>query len=107
MRDRENGDFAGCFGAKANLMDNVALFSRNGCNLCERAEDLVAIYFPKCHVFDVDADELHRQLYGIRVPVLVVGGEVVLEGPISETDVMKMAQSLRAQDEFHDDSDHK
>ena len=107
MRDRENGDFEGCFGAKANMMDNVALFSRNGCHLCERAEDLVAIYLPKCRVFDVDADELHRRLYGIRVPVLVVGDEVVLEGPFGETDVMKLAQSLRAQDKCHDDSNHE
>ena len=63
---------------QAVTMNNVSLFSRKGCHLCERAEDLVSMYFPGCPVFDVDADEQHRRLYGMRVPVLVVGGEVVL-----------------------------
>ncbi len=89
------------------MRNNVALFSRKGCHLCEQAEDLVAVYFPGCRVLNVDSDESHRRLYGIRVPVLVVGGEVILEGKFSETDVVRLAQSLKAREEHHDDSGHE
>ncbi len=88
-------------------MNYVALFSREGCHLCEQAEDLVAVYFPGCPVLDVDADQLQRGLYGMRVPVLVVGGEVVLEGYFEETDVAKLAMSVKSLDEFHGDSGHE
>ena len=89
------------------MRNSVALFSRKGCHLCEQAEDLVAIYFPRCQVLNVDLDKSHKQLYGVRVPVLVVGGEVRLEGKFSEADVVRLAQSLKAQEEHHDDSGHE
>ncbi len=89
------------------MRNNVVLFSRKGCHLCEQAEDLVAIYFPSCRVLNVDSDESHRQLYGIRVPVLVVGGEAILEGKFSEADVMKLAQLLKAREKPHVDSGHE
>ena len=92
---------------RAVVMSTFALFSRKGCHLCERAEDMVAVYFPGCPVLDVDADHLQRRLYGMRVPVLVVGGEVVLEGHFEETDVAKLAMSVKSLDEFHGDSGHE
>jgi len=92
---------------RAFVMSAFALFSRKGCHLCERAEDMVTVYFPGCPVLDVDADQLQRGLYGMRVPVLVVGGEVVLEGYFEETDVAKLAMSVKSLDEFHGDSGHE
>ncbi len=92
---------------RAVAMSAFALFSRKGCHLCERAEDMVAVYFPGCPVLDVDADRLQRRLYGMRVPVLVVGGEVVLEGHFEEADVAKLAMSVKSLDEFHGNSGHE
>ena len=92
---------------QAVTMNDVALFSRKGCHLCERAEDLVTVYFPGCPVLDVDADERYRQLYGMRVPVLVVGGEVVLEGQFEEMDVAGLALPVKFLEEFHGDSGHE
>ena len=92
---------------RAVVMSTFALFSRKGCHLCERAEDMVTVYFPGCSVLDVDADQLQRRLYGMRVPVLVVDGEVVLEGYFEETDVVKLAMSVKSLDEFHGDSGHE
>ena len=68
---------------------------------------MVAVYFPGCPVLNVDADQRQRRLYGMRVPVLVVGGEVVLEGYFEETDVAKLAMTVKSLDEFHGDSGHK
>ena len=92
---------------RAVVMSTFALFSRKGCHLCERAEDMVTVYLPGCPVFDVDADQVQRRLYGLRVPVLVVGGEIVLEGYFEETDVAKLAMSVKSLDEFHGDSGHE
>ncbi len=92
---------------QAIVMNTFVLFSRKGCHLCERAEDMVTVYFPGCPVLDVDADQLQRRLYGMRVPVLAVGGEVVLEGHFEETDVAKLAMSVKSRDEFHGDSGHE
>ena len=92
---------------RAVVMRTFALFSRKGCHLCERAEDMVTVYFPGCPVLDVDADQRQRRLYGMRVPVLVVGGEVVLEGYFEETDVAKLAMTVKSLDEFHGDSGHE
>jgi hypothetical protein len=92
---------------QAIVMNTFVLFSRKGCHLCERAEDMVTVYFPGCPVLDVDADQVQRRLYGMRVPVLVVGGEVVLEGYFEEIDVAKLAMSVKSRDEFHGDSGHE
>ena len=92
---------------QAVTMNNVSLFSRKGCHLCERAEDLVSVYFPGCPVLDVDADEQHRCLYGMRVPVLVVSGEVVLEGQFEEMSVGRLAMPVKSRDEYHGDLDHE
>jgi len=66
----------------------LTLYSRVGCHLCERAEDLLAEHAPNCQVVDVDADEDLRTRYGLRVPVLVCGETVLLEGKFAEADVL-------------------
>ena len=62
----------------------VVLFTRRGCHLCERAEDLLACHSPGALVIDVDATPEHVARYGLRVPVLQVEGVDVLEGRIDE-----------------------
>jgi hypothetical protein len=43
----------------------------------------------------------------MRVPVLVVGGEIVLEGQFEEMDVARFAVLVKSRDECHGDSDHE
>ena len=85
----------------------VVLFSREGCHLCERAEDLIESHFPECLVLNVDADEEASQLYGARVPVLVIEGKAILEGNFVEAEVLRLAQEITSQDECHDHSGHE
>jgi glutaredoxin len=63
---------------------NVVLFTRRGCHLCERVEDLLASHFPDVVIVDVDATPEDAARYGMRVPVLQVDGLDVLEGRIDE-----------------------
>ena len=78
------------------MTNTISLISRKHCHLCEQAEDLVAVYFPGCPVWDVDVDESHKRLYGVRVPVLLKDGEVVLEGAFREADVARLALSFKS-----------
>ena len=64
---------------------NVVLFTRRGCHLCERVEDLLACHSPEAVIVDVDATPAHVARYGLRVPVLQVEGVDVLEGRFDET----------------------
>lgn len=56
------------------------LYTRRGCHLCERAEDLLLELGTHVHLVDVDADPAARDRYGLRVPVLEADGVVLLEG---------------------------
>jgi glutaredoxin len=58
----------------------IVLYSRRGCHLCERAEDLLLCHRPAAEVVDVDATAELAARYGLRVPVLEVDGVAVLEG---------------------------
>ena len=70
----------------------LTLYTRAGCHLCEHAEDLVAVHLPGCRLVDVDGDGQLQRVYGLRVPVLVRGDEVLLEGRIEESEVLLLAQ---------------
>lgn len=62
----------------------VVLFTRRGCHLCERVEDLLASHSVDAVVIDVDVRPEDAARYGTRVPVLEVDGIDVLEGRIDE-----------------------
>jgi len=62
----------------------VTLYVREGCHLCDEflvdlSRDMGPAY-PALSVVDVDRDPGLAARYGLRVPVLVVAGEVACEG---------------------------
>ena len=64
----------------------MVLYTRRGCHLCEAAEDMVVAQARAAavEILDVDADPLLQQLYGLRVPVLMADGTIVMEGRFDE-----------------------
>jgi glutaredoxin len=68
---------------------SFTLYTRAGCHLCERVEDLVAVHAPECRLVDVDTAPNLQQAYGLRVPVFVCGDRVLLEGQIEERDLIQ------------------
>jgi glutaredoxin len=71
-------------------MDHLfTLYTRAECHLCERVEDLVAEHAPGCRLVDVDTSPNLQQVYGLRVPVLAVGDQVLLEGKIEERELIQ------------------
>lgn len=77
------------------VLSPLSLVTRTGCHLCEEAEDLLALHAPFCRLIDVDGEELLREAYGLRVPVLITGDTVLLEGRIAEPDLLRVLASLR------------
>lgn len=62
----------------------IVLYSRRGCHLCERAEDLLLFHRPTAEIVDVDTTAELAARYGLRVPVLEVDGVALLEGSFDE-----------------------
>jgi predicted thioredoxin/glutaredoxin len=60
----------------------VVLVTRKGCHLCDEALGLIRELGVEPELADIDADESLFQLYDWRVPVVLVGGQVVAEGRI-------------------------
>lgn len=59
----------------------VTVYTREGCGLCRRAEELVAREARRHDVelVDVDADPELQRRYNVRVPVVAVDGVEVAE----------------------------
>lgn len=68
-------------------MKRIKLYTRQGCGLCEEAEEMLAEILPDVELVDVDASAEWAALYGLRVPVLTIDDRVVLEGRFTEAAV--------------------
>jgi glutaredoxin len=63
------------------------MYTRSGCHLCEEAHSLLEVmrarFNFKLEIVDVDNSAELVQLYGDRVPVLMIGGKDRLWGKIN------------------------
>ncbi|MCS7195395.1 MAG: glutaredoxin family protein [Meiothermus sp.] len=73
----------------------LVLISRKGCHLCEEAEALLKARGLAYRWVDVDADAELRKLYTFRVPVLLLGRAVLLEGKFTPERLEKKLEALR------------
>jgi glutaredoxin len=75
----------------------VVVYTRAGCGLCRRAEELVAREARRAAVRHVDVDtdaELVRR-YGVRVPVVTVDGTEVAELEVAPGVVRRAVRAAR------------
>lgn len=63
---------------------DYTLISRKTCHLCQEAEALLAARGIEYRCLEVDEDEDLKKQYTFRVPVLLKGGKVLLEGKFTE-----------------------
>ncbi|TFU16525.1 glutaredoxin family protein [Thermus tengchongensis] len=74
---------------------DLVLVTREGCGLCEKAERaLWTLGIPYVRR-DVDQDPELFRLYTFRVPVLLLGNRVLLEGVFDEKSLMELMQKLQ------------
>jgi predicted thioredoxin/glutaredoxin len=72
---------------------HFTLYTRAGCSLCEEMQDELAS-LPQAaaipvRLTDVDQDPALRLRYGHKVPVLLLGGELVCHGRLDVEEVEK------------------
>ena len=72
----------------------VELVTRLGCHLCDEALDRLRAMGIEPVLLDVDADAELSRLYDWRVPVLIVGGEVLAEGKIDAVALSRLNRTL-------------
>ena len=62
----------------------VTVYGRSPCGLCDKAVALLAAEAPRATVVhvDIDTDDDLLRAYHVRVPVLEVDGEVLVEGAV-------------------------
>lgn len=77
----------------------VRVYTRQGCGLCRQAEALAAREARGAHVrlVDVDRDPELQRRYGVRVPVVTVGGEEVAELQVAPGQIRRAVRRQRQQ----------
>jgi glutaredoxin len=75
----------------------VIVYTRAGCGLCRRAEELVSREARRAQVqhVDVDTDETLVRRYGVRVPVVAVDGVEVAELEVAPGTVRRAVRAAR------------
>lgn len=68
------------------------LFSRDGCHLCEEAEQLLEALGLPFERRDVDEDPRWVAQYGFRVPVLLKDERVLMEGRFDAARLTKLLE---------------
>ncbi len=82
---------------RARAVPEVVVYSRTGCGLCRRAEELVAreARDARVEVVDIDTDPVLRDRYTVRVPVVTVDGEEVAELELAPGQVRRAVSRAR------------
>ncbi len=70
--------------------DEVIMYTRQGCHLCDEAKDLLQRHglAPQC--VDIDNDEALQKQFDTCVPVVVFDGKVRFRGIVSEVLLKRM-----------------
>jgi predicted thioredoxin/glutaredoxin len=83
--DSKKGELAAC------------LYTREGCGLCEQLVERLGeaglLRRLDLRMVDVDSDHGLKKLYGLRLPVLEVAGELIFEG---QPDPLVLVPAVRA-----------
>ena len=64
-------------------MNEVVVYSRQGCHLCELAEEILCRHGLSVKTIDIDDDPALRQKYTDCVPVVVIDGKERFRGRVN------------------------
>ena len=65
-------------------MSETVIYTRQGCHLCQQADDLLRRHGLSPRLVDVDADPELRKKYDTCVPVVVIDGKERFRGRVDE-----------------------
>ncbi len=65
-------------------LQDLVLYTRQGCHLCHQAEELLASYGLQPRLVDIDNDPELQSTFDTCVPVVEIDGQVRFRGRIDE-----------------------
>lgn len=76
-------------------MLRVTLYSRPGCRLCQRAKRQLQAALPAASIreVDVDTDQQLQELYGLEIPVAVLGGRELFRHRFTSACLQQLPES--------------
>ena len=77
-------------------MDQVVLYSRSGCHLCDEALTLLKRCGLDPQVVDIDQHPSVRERFDMCVPVVEINGQVRFRGRVNEILLRRLLQRRRA-----------
>jgi len=74
----------------------VTVYAKSGCHLCADAEAAIKREFPKNRLtrIDIDGRDALEFEYSMCIPVVIVNGKIVSEGPVGTRELRRIRQSL-------------
>jgi glutaredoxin len=70
---------------ETNRMFNVVLYTRDGCHLCEEAQEVLSEFGISPTIVDIDADLNLRERFDTCVPVVEIDGKIRFRGRVEPT----------------------
>jgi glutaredoxin len=67
---------------ESNRSLNVVLYTRDGCHLCEEAQEVLSEFGMSPTIVDIDADENLRVRFNTCVPVIEIDGQIRFRGRV-------------------------
>jgi glutaredoxin len=75
------------------ISQDVIVYTRPGCHLCEEAEALLARYGLRPRLIDIDADPALRERFTNCVPVVMIDGKERFRGRVNEVLLRRLLSS--------------
>ena len=72
---------------------NVVLYTRNGCHLCNDAEQLLLQHGLTPTLVDIDADPKLKSRFDVSVPVVEIDGRIRFRGRVEPLLLRRILQS--------------
>jgi glutaredoxin len=67
---------------ESNRSLNVVLYTRDGCHLCEEAQEVLSEFGISATLVDIDADPNLRERFDTCVPVVEIDGQIRFRGRV-------------------------
>ncbi len=83
-------------------MLKLELLTRAGCGLCDEMHEALEalgteLALPPLDMIDVDSDPELRRRYGLKIPVLRLGGEVVCFGKLDQQELRRHLKAANSE----------
>ena len=78
---------------ETNQTFNVVLYTRDGCHLCEEAQEVLSEFGISPTIVDIDSDPKLRERFDTCVPVVEIDGQIRFRGRVEPKLLRRIVRS--------------